>query len=294
VGKPRVVGLGLCVVDHLYVVERLAPEAPRTRYAERLIALGGMTATALAQAAALGCEAHALSVVGDDAEGRFVRRSLRELGVRTARLAIDASAPTTVAVMLVARRGGERRFLVPDRRRIEARAPDLDLHPIGPGCVLLLDGHFPEQALRAARRARAAGAPVVGDFHTPRPAVRRLLPHVDYPIVPREFAEAYAGPDPRATLHRLREEHGGTPVVTLGARGGLYLDGGRVRRFRSPRVRARDTTGAGDVFHGAFAAALGRGLALPAALERAAHAAARCCTALGGTGHLRAARRQSR
>jgi sulfofructose kinase len=75
-------------------------------------------------------------------------------------------------------------------------------------------------------------------------------------------------------------------VVTLGARGGLYLEGGRVRRYRARRVRVVDTTGAGDAFHGAFAAGLYFGFALEAALDLAAHAAALNCTALGGMGRL--------
>jgi sulfofructose kinase len=83
-------------------------------------------------------------------------------------------------------------------------------------------------------------------------------------------------------LRHLAERYGATPVVTLGARGGLYWRDGRIRRFAAPRVRVRDTTGAGDAFHGAFAAGLSRGLPLAAAIDLAARAAARACSVLGG------------
>lgn len=282
----RIVGLGLCVIDHLYLVDGLdLLAAGRLRYRERLVANGGMTATALAQAAALGCEAHLLSVVGDDADGRGVRRALRRLGVRTGRLVLSPSLPTTVAVCLVERRGGERRFVVPDRRRLEARAPALDLSALTRTSILLVDGHFPAQALRAARRARALGAVVIGDFHRDTAAVRRLLPFVDHPIVPLEFVHS-RGSDPRRTLRDLAAAGGGTPVVTLGRRGGIYLERGRVRRFRAFPARVVDTTGAGDVLHGAFAAGLAHGLPFAACLELGARAAARACTALGGTSRL--------
>jgi sulfofructose kinase len=282
---PRVVGLGLCVVDHLYLVDGLDLGAGRVRYRERRIAHGGMTATALAQAAALGCDAHLLSAVGDDAEGRFLRRALRGLGVRTGGLLLSSRTPTTVAVVLVDARSGERRFVVADRLRIEARAPRLDLAAITPGSVLLLDGHFPAQALRAARRAREVGATVVGDFHRETPGVRRLLPWVDHPIVPLEFAEL-RGSDPRRTLRDLAALCRGTPVVTLGRRGGIALEKGRVRRFRAFPTRVLDTTGAGDVLHGAFAAGLVHGLPFAASLELGARAAALACTALGGSARL--------
>ena len=282
----RVVGLGLCVVDHLYVVERLDPSAERIYYVERRVTGGGMVGNALTQASRLGCQAHALSALGDDADGRFVRRCLRAARVITRRLVVDAGCPTSIAVVQIDRRTGERRFLVADRRARERGVPDFDLAPIRRGAVLLVDGHFPTQALRAVRRARQVGAVVVADFHRPLPQMRRLLPFVDYPIVPLEFAREYAPGAPREALRALREEFGGTPVVTLGARGGLYLEGGRVRRFGAPRVRVRDTTGAGDAFHGAFAAASARGLELRAAIEWGARAGALCCTALGATGRV--------
>jgi sulfofructose kinase len=189
-------------------------------------------------------------------------------------------------VVLVARAGGERRFIVPDRRAFERRASDLDLSVIDRRTLLLVDGHFPRQALRAVRHARDVGATVIGDFAWPRPAYLELLPHVNFPIVPLEFAEAYGEGDPRRALRMLRERFGGSPVVTMGGRGGLYLRDGRIRRYRAHRVAVRDTTGAGDVFHGAFAAGLYHGTGVEGAIELAARAAAVCCTALGGTSRL--------
>ncbi len=123
----RIVGLGLCVVDHLYVVESLRWTGARLRYTERVVSSGGMTGTALSQAARLGCDAHVLSVVGDDEGGRLVRRSLRAAGVKTGRLVRSGELATTIAVVLVKERGGGRLFLVPDRRALERGAPDLDL-----------------------------------------------------------------------------------------------------------------------------------------------------------------------
>ena len=282
----RIVGVGLCVLDHVFAVDRLDLAETRIRFREHRVGGGGMVATALAQAAQLGCDAHLVSMVGDDAEGRRLARELRALGVKTRRLLRSARASTTVAVVLVARRGGERRLVVPDRRALERAAPDFALPPVDARSILLVDGHFPRQALRAARRAREAGAVVIADFHRPRPEALRLLPFVDYPIVPREFSDAWGRGGPRQTLRALRERCGGTPILTQGAAGGLYLEDGRVRRFRAHRVVTRDTTGAGDAFHGAFAAGIYRGWDLARALDLGARAAALNCTALGARGRL--------
>jgi len=282
----RIIGLGLCVVDHLYRVDSLGLTETRTRWSERCTSTGGMACNAVVQAARLGCRTSLLSVIGDDPDGRFLDRSLRAAKVGTSGLIRSTRFPTTAALVLVDEGTGQRRFVVPDRRGIEREAPALDLSRIERNGVLLLDGHFPQQALRAAKRARARGARVIGDFSRPRRAECALLPYVDYPIVPQEFAEIFGEGDAHRALHRLRERFGGTPVVTQGSRGGIYWDGRRIRRYHARRVRVRDTTGAGDAFHGAFAAGLYHGLDLPAAIALAARAAACCCTALGGTSRL--------
>jgi sugar/nucleoside kinase (ribokinase family) len=286
VGYTRIVGLGLCVVDHSYLVDGLERAGERTRYTQRRVSSGGMMGTALSQAARLGCPAHVLSVLGDDEYGRLVRRELRAAGVKTGRLVLSPRLETTVAVVLVDRDSGERRFVVPERRGLEARAPALDLGLIDARTLLLVDGHFPAQALRAVRRARAVGATVIADFHRSRTEVRRLLPHVDHAIVSEEYAASAGHADPREALRALAVATRGGPVLTLGRRGGLYLEGSRVRRFRAHRTRVVDSTGAGDVFHGAFAAGLFRGLEFAQALDLAARAAALGCTALGGAGRL--------
>ena len=282
----RIVGLGLCVVDHTYVVDRLDLNEIRTRFTQRLVSSGGTMGNALAQAASLGANAHVLSLLGDDADGRFVRRSLKTFGVKTGRVVLSRETATTVAVVLVERRTGERRFIVPDRRALERGIPDFDLTPIVRNSILLVDGHFPKQALQAVRRARRVGARVIGDFHRPSPAVRRLLPYVDFPVVPSEFANLFCPGDPRKVVRELAAQYGGTPIVTLGGKGGVYLDEGRVCRFVARRVGVVDTTGAGDVFHGAFAVGLSRGWEMVESIGLAVRAASLCCTALGGSSRL--------
>lgn len=290
-----VAGLGLAVVDHLLLLADEsagdAQGAQRVRYHERTVCAGGMVATALAQAAALGCPSQIVSVVGDDDDGRFLARELHAAGVGTRRLLHRAACPTSVAVVLVSAKSGERRFLVPDRRALERRAPRFDLSGLRRDTLLLVDGHYPAQALRAVRQARRLGAVVIGDFSDSRPDYHELLPYVDYPIVPLEFGRTWrdaAGREKgaRETLFALRDEYGGHPVVTEGRRGALALVDGRPRRIPAPRVAVRDTTGAGDVFHGAFAAGLYHGLDELGALRLAARAAATSCTALGGQARL--------
>jgi sulfofructose kinase len=282
----RVVGLGLCVRDEVFLVDDFAPLGDRSRYSAHVRMPGGMTAVAVAHAAALGCDAELLSMIGRDGDGRFVAKGLRECGVSMRRVIRHDDLPTTTCVVLVRRRDGERRFVVPERRAIERGAPDFDLAPIRRGAVLLIDGHFPEQALRAVRRARERGVPVVGDFARVQPSHLRLLPFVDHPIVPRAFVETLGVGNVRETLRYLRDRFGATPVVTLGREGALALLPAGYRRVPASRVDVVDTTGAGDAFHGAFAVGLVRGLDVTGALTLAARTASQSCRFLGGMGSL--------
>ena len=117
----------------------------------------------------------------------------------------------------------------------------------------MIDGHFPKQVLRALRRARESGVQVVGDFSDARPAFVRLLPHVDYPILPVDFVRGYGEGNVRRTLRVLHQRFGGTPVVTQGEKGATALVDGEYLSLPSSPTRVVDTTGAGDAFHGALA-----------------------------------------
>ncbi len=284
--RRRVVGLGLCVVDQFYRVDALGAESVRTYYDAECTTPGGHIGNALRQVTALGCRASVLSALGDDAHGRFVRSALRSAGVDTRRLLHSPRLRTTVAVVLVDRRNGERRFVLPRRAGMEARAPRLDLSGIDRDTVLLVDAHFPKDALRAVKRAQACGARVVGDFHRLTDNVRALLPWVDHAIVSHELVSGAGFASPRDALVWLGERTRDVPVVTQGRRGGLWLDGRRFRRYAAQRVKVVDTTGAGDVFHGAFAAGQCMGLPFETCLEVASRAAAGNCTALGGAARL--------
>jgi sulfofructose kinase len=278
-------GLGLCVVDEAYCVSG-APADERTRYRERVVGPGGMVANALLQVAALGGRAELISLVGDDAAGRWLLRTLRQRGVGTRRVLRSPDFATTRALILVDAATGERRFVLPERASRERRVPAFSLSALRANSVLMVDGHFPHQAQVALETARARGAITMADFARLDPAFEGMWPSVDYPVVPRSFVDSANLGSPREVLRWLRERSGGTPVVTLGSDGALALVEGRFRRIRPHRVAVRDTTGAGDAFHGALASGLSRGLPILAALDLASRAGAFACRALGATSSL--------
>jgi ribokinase len=151
---------------------------------------------------------------------------------------------------------------------------------------LLVDRFGIPGMIRAARIARAAGIPVVADFessHLPRFA--ELLALVDHLIVSENFARHLTkAKSPARAAAKLWHQERSAVVVTCGAAGCWFVDA-RTKQARPVpafRVKAIDTTGCGDVFHGAYAAALARGMSLEERLRFASAAAALKATQHGG------------
>jgi sugar/nucleoside kinase (ribokinase family) len=149
--------------------------------------------------------------------------------------------PTTIAVVMIAARDGERRFLTAHRAPFERRVPRFDLAPIRPGRVLLIDGHFPAQALRAARRARELRVPVVADFSDPPLIVYCRV--VDHAVPEACAAASIRGarvPAPESAIAR----------ITQSARWIYWHEAGASLQFMRPRA----TRPVPRRVHGAFAA----------------------------------------
>ncbi len=124
--------------------------------------------------------------------------------------------------------------------------------------------------------------PVCADVGGVGERIPELLRYVDYPIYSQECARRYGGTGSvEGDLRRLAELGGKAPMVTLGAEGCIWLEGGEVCRLPAFKVEVVDTTGCGDVFHGAFTFGLARGWEVARNARFASATAALKCRALG-------------
>ena len=155
--------------------------------------------------------------------------------------------------------------------------------------MLHIDGHDTDAVAHAARIARRHGIPVTADVDTIYKGFDEVLPNVDYLVTSSEFPERWTGErDPFRALALLQDTFGMKVTgMTLGAQGALVRSGGRF--FYSPAfvVNCIDTTGAGDIFHGAFCYAILKGMEIPEALDFSNAMAALNCTSLGARGGIK-------
>lgn len=281
---PQIAGAGVCCQDHLVVTPPLAwgETAPIQEYHEQG---GGLVATALVACARLGAATSLVSLLGDDAVGDAILRDLEIEGVATRHVVRIAEQRSPFSIVHVCASSGERTILhhKPEGLDWPGNTP---LDVLAEADVLLIDAYYPELSLAAAQAAHAAGVPVVADI-LPSSEHGDLLRHVDVLIAPRHFArDAGLDSDLDAALTALHAWGPRTALITLGADGWVYSGpDGRGRGEAFP-VDVVDTTGAGDVFHGAYAYALARGGSTAACARFAAAAAALKCTAFGGRGGI--------
>jgi sugar/nucleoside kinase (ribokinase family) len=153
---------------------------------------------------------------------------------------------------------------------------------------LLIDGCDVEAALKAARCARQGGIPVVADLDTVYRKVERLFPYIDYLIASSNFLPSVTGQDdPFRVLEFMATEYGiQAPGMTLGREGALVYCQGRFYYSPGFVVETVDTTGAGDVFHGAFIYGLLAGWAMGRTLDFSNALAGLNCTVLGARGGI--------
>ena len=285
-----VVGFGLNSVDLLAVVAE-HPQPNTKQRLQRFARLpGGQIATAMAVCAKLGLRACYIGSFGDDDLGVVSRESLTSLGVDVSAARVVRGATNQFAIILVDARSGERTVLWDRDPALSTDPATIPREVVTSARMAVVDCHETAAATQVARLAREAGLPTVSDIEKVRPGIAELLKHLDAIIMAQEFPTAFTGHDQlgRALQTIARDFCAPLVCVTLGKEGSLAWCGGREIRTPAFAVDCVDSTGAGDAFRGAFAAACLRNPLddVETVLSYANAVAALNCRALGARGGL--------
>ena len=285
-----VAGCGLNSMDLLAVVA----EYPRRNSKQQLQRFarmpGGQIATALVTCAKLGWTTRYVGSFGDDELGVMSRDSLTKEGIDISATRIIAGTTNQFAVILVDQASGERTVLWDRHPGLTMEPGDVPQEAVTSGRMLIVDCHETAAATQAARYARHAAIPTVLDVEKVRPGISDLLHQIDVIIAAQDFPTALTGyEDVGRALEAMAREYAAPVVcVTLGQDGSLARC--RNREIRTPAfpVECVDSTGAGDVFRGAFVAACLRSpdADIEEVLSYAAASAALSCRALGARGGI--------
>jgi sulfofructose kinase len=287
-----VVGVGLNATDTLILVQRFPSYAGKAPFQQEVVSPGGQVASAMVACSRLGLRTKYIGTIGDDERGRIQWESLQNTGVNLDHVQRRQGCPNQSAYIIVDRSTGERTVLWSRPDCLTIQPGEIAPEQITCARLLHIDGHDTPAVAHAAAIAHRHGIPVTADVDTIYHGFDRVLPHIDYLVANSEFPSSWTGrSDPFRALETLQEEYGmKVAAMTLGAHGSLA----RAQRqfFYAPAyvVDCVDTTGAGDVFHGAFCYAVLQGMPMLEALEFSNAMAALNCTALGARGGIQGIR----
>lgn len=286
-----IIGLGCTSVDDLLYVSEFPKPDEKMAVQSRERQCGGLTGTALVTASRMGARCAYAGLLGRDELSRVVEENFSREGVDVTFAPRDPAARVVYSLVVVAAATGSRNIFFQANGRIGAHETLPGEAVLRSARVLFLDQYGMAGNLRAARVARSAGVAVVADLEDDTdPRFNELLALIDHVIISEPFACKITGAaSPQAALDRLWEtDHlwdmdRQAVVVTCGAAGTWFSGTDRVPRHQPAfQVPAVDTTGCGDVFHGAYAAALIQGMPLAQRVAFAAATAALKATKPGG------------
>lgn len=280
--KTDFTGLGYCGQDYACLVPRI-PIDDKVEAQACLSQGGGPAATATVAAARLGLRTVFAGVVGDDPCGAQIVAGLRRYGVDTAAIQIRQGGESPAAFCWSDAATGQRSIVWTRGSLAPLKPAELAPRDVTGSRLLHLDGHQTDAALHAATLARRHQVTVSIDAGTLLPGIGTLLGLADIVIASEDFACRYTGEtDSENALRKLFCAQTRFAAVTLGPQGCIGFDGTTIWRQPAIPVAVVDTTGAGDVFHGAFGVRFLEGAPWPACLRFAATVAALKCRRLGG------------
>jgi sugar/nucleoside kinase (ribokinase family) len=277
-----IIGLGICAVDFLGLVSKYpgpGQKMPLEAFAKQG---GGLAGTALAAAARLGAKTAYIGKLGRDEYSCFLLDEFQNDGVDVSRVIFEDGAQPPISFIHVEKGTGERR-IARYWREFDLQPDELNRAAIQSSRILFLEHHFVAAGIAAAKWSKEAGGIIVVDAERGVAGFDEILQLADYIIVSQHFASQQTGSkNAEQAAHLLQQKYGSVVVVTAGEMGAFCRTAENIFYQPAFQVEVVDTTGAGDVFHGAFMAGLIENWPLPKILEFAAAVAAMKCRGLGG------------
>ena len=283
-----VVGVGLNATDIAIEVSEFPRFNSKVEFESATWQAGGQVATAMVACRRLGLRISYIGRFGSDAMGVFQRESLEREQIDLSHAKVVEDCPNQTSFIIIDQKTGERTILWRRDARLALTPAGIAPDMITCARALHVDGHDALASAHAATIAREAGIPVIADVDNIYPGLDELLAVTDYLVCSESFPERHTGEkDIFVALEQIHANYDNRLVAaTLGADGVLAYAGGKFVYHPAFEVDCRDTTGAGDVFHGAFILGVLEGWTTDRSLAFSCAMAALSCEALGARGGI--------
>ena len=244
---------------------------------------GGPAANAAVTVARLGYTSAYAGYIGNDLYGDNIIKEFDSEGVVTDYV-VRGDSPTSLSIVLV-KPDGSRSIVHYRGLKERLLSGSVDFSSIEPA-VILFDGHEPDISMPLVKEVRARGIKTILDAGSVHPGTKELIHHVDYLVCSEKFAYDFTGEtDYKLAIEKLHE-HSSSIIITLGEKGLIWKNKTGEGALPAFTVDVVDTTGAGDAFHGAFAACIAANKECDYSLNFSRAAAALCCTKMSARGGI--------
>ena len=268
----KILCLGHATYDVTLPLDEFPIENTKNRIQERIECGGGPASTAAYLLGCWGADVHFAGIVGDDYYGHKIKEEFKKVHVNTDYLELRKGHDTTSSIVLANKANGSRTTFAYKPKKVEMKPFVLDFEPN----VILIDGQEYERSLEVLEKY--PDALTIIDAGRARPEIIHLCKLVKWVACSKDFAEEVTGIDVDYTnmatikeiYKKLKSLFGNEIVITLEDKGCFYKD----EIIKSVRLKAVDSTGAGDIFHGALTYYLARGYDAYNALRLANYAGA--------------------
>jgi sugar/nucleoside kinase (ribokinase family) len=243
--------VGLATLDLVYVVDNIPPRNAKISVPGQHISAGGPAANAAVTFAFLGGRSALVTAVGKHPLGTVIRRDLDHFSVSVHDIAHNRNEAPPISSILVIRSSGERTVVSANSAAFPPISFEFNPRWLSGVSIVQVDGHYMPLCIASARLSRSRGIPVVLDSGSWKEGMPELLPSIDIAICSDDYRPPGCR-DTSDTLEFLAGKGIRQMAITCGAAPLIYTDNRKRGKIPIAGIRATDTLGAGDIFHGAF------------------------------------------
>jgi len=267
--------VGLSTIDVIYDVDHFPAPNSKVAANDQDLFIGGPATNAAITFSLLGGKPSLITVVGRHTLADVIRKELRTHSVRLIDLNPDFQEVPAISSVAIDRTGN-RNVVSANAMRVPAPPTEVDLKVLHHARIVLVDGHYMERCQAWSRAAKTQGVPVVLDAGSWKEGTEELLKNIDTVICSSDFLPP--GCRKQSDIFDYLKTRGVVNIaMTRGSDPVLFSSRSSSGSVRVPHVKAIDTLGAGDVFHGAFCYFASIGHKFDSALGEAARIAAESC-----------------
>jgi len=279
-GGYDLVAMGRCCLDETCLISSGSLENRKNPILERRISGGGQAATSAVTVSLLGGKAAFIGNLGRDSPGEMILKEFHDFGVDTRWIQRPENYKTPKAIILVDERNGERTiFYEPGSSSHSLRLP---IEILKTARCLILDPEISTEDLEEIIKNKAKKTLIVYDGERQRPSLSAMMEHADFFIASETILDLEPTQGRFKVFEELRSKIQGEFMITFGECGSIWVQDHEILHIPAWRgVKTIDTTGAGDVFHAAFAFFYLQDGEIVSAMKKASFCAARSTESLG-------------